>query len=784
MKLIINKVALRNFKAFRFQVFNIGSKNLTVLDGPNGFGKTSFFDALELLLTGDISRYRNLEATMDKRSVAFGSPIVYEDADDGAEISISAEIETSSDIVFLRRSVRKNDLDKDRGLGFSKFKLYEASSLSDQGALVKDEQSYLRDLLGDEYQRNYKLFHYVEQEDNTAVLKSKAVTKQQKIDHLFDVGDYRQRLERIEAVKSQLAVLKNPAQKAALEKLKDELFKLRQSVSGEPLDISAVNYERLVEVTQQPWDLADISATSSVISSWISSEGILSKISDFRRNAQDFLNLRYNKRLEKTLSPKKEAVQNLLLFGNRLSRIEKYQEDIENYDFCVEFLDAYAQGMSVYLSKFSAIEQDIFERLGFSIEFSLLQQRLKELGLLVANSDRLAVALNGLVSARENFLKSYLSDHMDHSKLGDALCPACGYEWESRDHLLAQFDSQKTALVALLESNGLALKIAVESFEKDVLDSLRSTASMFVSAEEDFVDYKQAICDLTVEQIAYLSKISIHYAEHGIELKDYYYRGFKLDEELKVDDLLQAVASLFRPVNYEVVSEEFEELFSQVFSSNDSALMLVSLESIERKRKYLSRVYQREVYEEIKDKERAISAADEIIRKATYLEKALTKLRDIYSENLNAYVMSTAKGIEILFHIYSGRLLQNFQNGLGIFIETDGKALHFKEHPLKRYDVIFSMSSGQLASLVLSFALALNKRYAKNTILLIDDPVQTLDDINIAGFIDILRNEFSDRQIILSTHEDEMSAYMQYKFNKFGLDSAGIDLKTMLNVSF
>ncbi|WP_161629687.1 AAA family ATPase, partial [Pseudomonas aeruginosa] len=119
MKLIINKVALRNFKAFRFQVFNIGSKNLTVLDGPNGFGKTSFFDALELLLTGDISRYRNLEATMDKRSVAFGSPIVYEDADDGAEISISAEIETSSGIVFLRRSVRKNDLDKDRGLGFS-----------------------------------------------------------------------------------------------------------------------------------------------------------------------------------------------------------------------------------------------------------------------------------------------------------------------------------------------------------------------------------------------------------------------------------------------------------------------------------------------------------------------------------------------------------------------------------------------------------------------------------------------------------------------------------------
>ena len=92
------------------------------------------------------------------------------------------------------------------------------------------------------------------------------------------------------------------------------------------------------------------------------------------------------------------------------------------------------------------------------------------------------------------------------------------------------------------------------------------------------------------------------------------------------------------------------------------------------------------------------------------------------------------------------------------------------------------MSSGQLSSLVLSFTLALNKRYAKNSIMLIDDPVQSLDDINVAGFIDLLRNEFSDRQIILSTHEDEISSYMQYKFKKYTLDSESIDFKRALYI--
>lgn len=77
---------------------------------------------------------------------------------------------------------------------------------------------------------------------------------------------------------------------------------------------------------------------------------------------------------------------------------------------------------------------------------------------------------------------------------------------------------------------------------------------------------------------------------------------------------------------------------------------------------------------------------------AIKLDKKLVALLKVYTDNLKGYIAKTAKDIGILFHIYSGRLLQNFQNGLGVFIESDGKSIAFKENPNKEHDVIFSMS--------------------------------------------------------------------------------------------
>ena len=52
----LDAVAIQNFRAYkRRQVFDLG-RAVTVLYGPNGFGKTSFFDAIDFVTTGGVGR--------------------------------------------------------------------------------------------------------------------------------------------------------------------------------------------------------------------------------------------------------------------------------------------------------------------------------------------------------------------------------------------------------------------------------------------------------------------------------------------------------------------------------------------------------------------------------------------------------------------------------------------------------------------------------------------------------------------------------------------------------
>ena len=780
MKLNIKKLILKNFKTFVDHKFEISSCNLAVLDGPNGFGKTSFFDAVEFLLTGDISRYNNLESSVvDKRSIALGSPIVHDQAVAGAEISIVAEIETSHGLFYLKRSASKDKLDRGKGLGLKLFKLFELTSIDGEGRLVQDEESFLGAILGAGYLRDFKLFHYVEQEDNTAILKSKASTKQQKIDHLFDVGDYREKIKKIDTAKELIASLKTAAKKEDLISRKAEIEQLHRSVNvGDENVIEP--YQRLIFTTHQPWDHEDIAVKSSIIATWLGDEGALNRLRKFTERVDNFISFKYNSRIDKVLKPKQEALESLLRFGGRLESIAVYKNDVALYDFGVDFLSKFESGIPSSLKEDLRFEPDVFDGFGFELSYNDFSQAVAEIKLVVENSNSVELAYNELKAARDLFVSKYSSEHISHD---DGNCPACGYDWESYDELLRHMESQKLVLETLVDFNGEALKRNIERFESKVLGPIRQVIGEHAAVQKDSIDYKKKIAELREEQVSYLRKLVRAYLSYGIDVRPFYCTSFDLQESLSINKLGEAVSALYRVVDHDAIDEDFQEIFEQVFLEDDNSALSLELDSIDRKISYVKAAYTRSIYGDIKDKERSYSVAEDTYKKAIYLDKALSKLRDIYNENLNSYVASIAKGIEVLFHIYSGRLLQNFQSGLGIFIETDGKNLSFRENPKKLHDVIFSMSSGQLSSLVLSFTLALNKRYARNAILLIDDPVQTLDDINVAGFVDLLRAEFSDRQIILSTHEDEMSAYMQYKFKKYNLDAEGLDFKQVFSVN-
>lgn len=777
MKLNIKKLTLQNFKAFKLHEFELSSNNLIVLDGPNGFGKTSFFDAVELLLTGNIARYSSLETeTVDGRSIVRGSPLTYDLSLPGTDVSITAEIETDDGVFHLKRSAVKADLDQGKGLGLNLFKLYTSSG-DGKWRKVENEVQILEKILGVGYRQNFKLFHYIEQENNTAVLKSKGVAKQKKIDHLFDVGNYRDKINKIAEIKTSIAKLKTAAKKEDLARQTRELEQLRKSVSIDTVDAENIAFERLVTVTSQPWDLESIDAKPSIISSWLGDNGTLNKLKNFRHGASNFFNSKYNTSIDKTLKPKPQVMENLLRFGGRLEGAAESRKDVARYDFSILLSSNLEAGFPQSLNIELELDPSVFDSFDFGLDYNRFSSAVASVRSIAESSGLVELAYNELLNSRDTFIAKFSSTHLTHD---GSDCPACGHEWGTRENLLRQLDLHRRTLEVLVEANSKNLKSSIDGFKQEIVTPILTVLKAYIASQHDSIDYKRKLIDLSEEQTSYLQRLKQSYASYGIDLSSFYCETFSFDEILKTKDLENSVSLLYRDANHEVIEEYFQELFEQVFLSDEKAAMSIEAAAIEKKHSYVRLAYIRSTYADIKDKEELILKAKETYQKAIYLSKALDKLIDIYTENISSYVASVAKGIEVLFHIYSGRLLQNFQNGLGIFIETDGKSLSFREHPNKLHDAIFSMSSGQLSSLVLSFTLALNKRYAKNSVMLIDDPAQSLDDINVAGFIDLLRNEFPDRQVILSTHEDEISSFMRYKFRKHNLETESIDFKRAL----
>ena len=113
-----------------------------------------------------------------------------------------------------------------------------------------------------------------------------------------------------------------------------------------------------------------------------------------------------------------------------------------------------------------------------------------------------------------------------------------------------------------------------------------------------------------------------------------------------------------------------------------------------------------------------------------------SKLKDIekiYKQEITAHWQNIISDIEIPFYIFSGKIIQSYQLGCGLFIrekkDRDNKSIMFVSNMKNDHDAINYLSSGQLSGLIISFTLALNKVYEKKSldILMIDDPVQTMD---------------------------------------------------------
>ena len=247
----------------------------------------------------------------------------------------------------------------------------------------------------------------------------------------------------------------------------------------------------------------------------------------------------------------------------------------------------------------------------------------------------------------------------------------------------------------------------------------------------------------------------------------------------------EALKYIPKEVEIQLESRKFIEYYERFYSKEEQRFIAVDVEKLRNKKKYIETLNYNFYVAELSKKKGELEHIQKRIDKLHELIIELQGYQSALKEGIQEYKKKIISDIEPLLHIYTAKILQQKFNGKSIYIHTseDVEDIQFVNSPQDNQDILYSMSSGQLSAVALSFLLCMNQAYGAHkacSILLIDDPVQTIDDVNMVGLVDILRYGFGDRQIFISTHEQSFEWFLRYRYSKAGKNVKIFNMKDIM----
>ena len=769
----IKKIRIQNFKVFQDATIDFEGSDLIVFDGPNGFGKTSIYDSIELLLTGKIRRFDDLkDKVVDGRENFSEHPFLCDYSN--GDICLTLEFSKGDSLYIFERIAKREELTN--SIEFSIYKLFRKNEFnSEERNLIENEDEHLSQILGQNYKQNFQFLNYIEQEDSLFLLKSHDKNRKQHISHLFNVSEFENRKNKIDKLKNKIKELCSSEKENEIDILKESIRKIEESLAGQFKD---VQYLKLFTNKEISWDSEEFNYQRYSYENLFNHEGLIPKLKQLVENKELLKKYIKNQTIDRLINNRKNVEDFLLYFNffakreslrNQKNHIENINKAISNLtDLSIDNIRS--EYFKINLNDFDFINQNFAS--DFEERYSVLRKNLEEL-------NDLENIFSKIEESRSELIYQIKRRKEEEEIELNGNCYLCGYDWGSFELLLDNIEMQSSNLEKITSSKSKIFNEKLINFKKEIITPL-------------ILLFRQEFDNINID-LNFVNKFLLTDELYFISLKkDFEIVNFNYTEYLNeildssiIIEIENVIVPKLESLKFEIevgdVKPYFSELFEQYFESKFEFLDLVRHEDIVRKENFLKFKYSILQNERLDRNKQELINKDNKFKNAKQMETNLKNLNSIYKNSLKQYQKKVIEDIEIIFHIYSGRIMQDFQGGLGLFIYSDSNGIRFQTNPSKTFDAVFSMSSGQLAALIISFTLALHKKYSHNKIVLIDDPVQTMDEINIVGFIELLRNEFNTHQLVISTHEDMASAFIRYKFKNYGLTQKRINLKTHQN---
>ena len=863
----IKKILLYNFKNFRHETVIDFSDNMTFLVGPNGFGKTTIFDAIELGLTGDISRI-NQNNPVTGENIKYNKPFFQNDISEPVIIKLWLEKSNVNQLVLVRKLINDRP---DGGILYApkrsigQFKLFRQEEATDENFSSLDNDIKLSEIdqttidnfleIDGEYKlaKIFNLFNYIQQEETTFFLKKSEKDRSNDLSFLVKTDEIEDRISKIEKVN-----------KAISDKL-GSLIKQQEKLTQQ--ELNNIPYKRLFikQVFQfdkeNPFSVENLSQLDDF-------KVTIKKIIEFK---QSFSISEYQRKLERD-NRKKEinTIDSALRFAILFSLIQRpnYQWQWEKYTienprfFEYVLLENYLQTFETITHEYRRKQQlnQYWEDLSTDINQMTAQTfQYVQNDRLSNDFESLKVQLTSYQTLRESVgqadknlsdlrqLRRKLGEKFDelrqHNHVDEDRCPFCNNQFDSFVDLKSSYDNYTDYLTEIssrdsqrLQEVQLSLNSRIQqvkqkitdeinslttNIDKKLLDRLQELSGSYQSYSkylEDFKTFIQSYTNMAPYQLENLEfdnynhqyKSSLQEFRSKLVVDDDVYRVLDINslENIKgqLGDLreefpelqfetYQLESSSYSKINMAMINSRLHELkqaihlaidekyainenliadaeniFPTYFQSKVEVLEDIRIGDLEEKKLYIDKQYKLVQNQQFQD----------LSRRIKILEKTAERLKEIhtiYKEEVKKFKIGIVKQLRIPFFIYSAKMLQNYQQGMGIFLtykkttSSDNETvaiIRFKSDTKNDHDVMNQLSTGQLAVVSLAFTLSLNTMFKLSdnlNFLMIDDPIQDMDAMNVLSFIEILRHGIIDRyQIILSTYSDHNALFMGYKF--------------------
>jgi len=684
----ISKLQIQAFKAFTNIEFDFKKSSLITLEGPNGYGKTSTFDAIELLFTGRISRISDLyKLVMVETKKKFKDNLYWNKKNGEVDLKIKVELmnDLDDEKLFFVRMGFINDLKfeiNNKANNFDIFSLYKLDDFNSEPTKNKLENNFFEQFFGESFCSNYSMLNYLHQGQSQFIFSKKITDRKKALEELIKTTEIKKRINICNKIEIKLTK-QEKAQKVEIDEIGTKLKNiLEKNVSENEYDVT---YKKIsTQKTSPKWDDQEIflQEADANYNNFIKEIDLLIECC---KRKEDIHIRNQNSAIEKFIIDNDSSLFLLVSIGKHISKFDTLQ--LVN----TKLLDI-DQILLILDKDFNAISQEEITKL-ISLDV-IISKKLNE--TIVEKDKNLALLSERKVKLLElNKIREDLYEKHKQSFGEDSTkCALCGVDWESVEKLIENIrlisdlyineigsSTEDLSKVYLTISSELTLIKELYVKEKDaLLKDFNINLFSKLNINQNFFETLNSLSSrLEKMAISYSSE----YTDDDIELK------------IRKDKIISSLRGL-KKIEGDVLPVGWEEAISVTFEKNKDFYDLLE-DDLRHKKNYVNKKFK-----EFKDIE------------LQYTKKMLKEKSDLYNANLNAkakivrlkktltdterdYSSRIIANIELIFHIYSGRLIQNYQRGLGLFIDyAEGQQIRFCTAESSDHDATLAMSSGQL----------------------------------------------------------------------------------------